>query len=159
MHEPTPITAAEVSPRSKPSNYPAPLAARMQGRVKQALGDEFGLNAFGVNRTTLKPGAVSALRHWHAVQDEFVYVLFGCPTLVTDAGESPLMPGQCVGFKGGVANGHHLVNRTAQDVVYLEICDRRAGDRVSYPDDDLHAELGADGQWQFQHKDGTPYAR
>lgn len=153
----TPVLAADVPPRAKPTNYPEPFASRMAGRQKQALGDVFGLRNFGVNRTTLKPGAMSALRHWHSVQDEFVYVISGHPTLVTDAGPMTLGPGMCVGFRAGDPDGHHLENRSAEEVVYLEIGDRLPGDSGSYPDDDLEAVMGADGKWQFRHKDGSSY--
>jgi uncharacterized cupin superfamily protein len=151
------MIAADVLPRTTPSLYPAPFAARVAGRQKQALGDAFGLKNFGVNRTTLKPGAMSALRHWHSVQDEFIYILSGRPTLITGAGEAELQPGMCMGFRGGEPDGHHLVNRSSEDVVYLEIGDRLPGDSGSYPDDDLKAVMGADGKWQMQHKDGSPY--
>lgn len=152
-----PLVAAQVPPRAQPSNYPEPFAARVAGREKRALGDAFGLTGFGVNLTILKPGSTSALRHWHAVQDEFVYVLSGRPTLVTDAGETALEAGMCVGFRGGEPDGHHLVNRTAEDVVYLEVGDRRPGDAGFYPDDDLEAVPGEDGKWQFRRKDGRRY--
>ena len=96
-----------------------------------------------------------ALLHRHSRQDEFVYILEGRPTLVTDRGEQVLEPGMCAGFPaGGVA--HQLVNRTGADVVYLEIGDRTPGDEGSYPADDLKAVLGPDG-WIFTHKDGTAY--
>ncbi len=72
-------------------------------------------------------------------------------------GETPLHPGMCMGFKGGDPDGHHLVNRTKEDVVYLEIGDRLPGDSAEYPDEDLRVVMGADGKWQFRHKDGTPY--
>jgi uncharacterized cupin superfamily protein len=156
MSKQGPVVASEVPPRSKPSNYPEPFASRVAGRQKQALGDVFGLNSFGVNRTVLKPGAMSALRHWHAVQDEFVYILSGRPTLVTNAGETELRPGMCMGFKGGDADGHHLLNRSKEDVIYLEVGDRLPGDAGAYPDDDLKAVM-VEGKWQFQHKDGSPY--
>jgi len=152
-----PVVASEVPPRAKASNYPQPFASRVAGRRKQALGDVFGLKSFGVNRTTLKPGAMSALRHWHGVQDEFVYILAGRPVLVTDAGETELQPGMCMGFKGGEPDGHHLVNRSQEDVVYLEVGDRLPGDSGEYPDDDLRVAMGPDGKWRFTHKDGTPY--
>jgi uncharacterized cupin superfamily protein len=128
----------------------------MAGRVKRRLGDVFGLKNFGVNLTRLAPGAISALRHSHSKQDEFVYVLEGTATLVTDDGEALLGPGHCAGFRAG-ASSHQLVNRTSADVVYLEVGDRSAGDQGSYPYDDLRAELRADGSWAFKHKDGTPY--
>ena len=156
-NRPTALVAADAAPRVKPSNYPAPFAARVAGRVKRPLGDLFGLTNFGVNLTRLAPGAISALRHAHTKQDEFVYILEGRPTLVTDAGRTALEPGMCAGFKGGSGDAHHLVNETADDVVYLEIGDRTPGDGASYPDDDLSVTL-VEGEWRFAHKDGTPYA-
>ena len=154
---PTAIVAADAKPRTKASNYPEPFASRMSGRVKRPLGDLFDLTNFGVNLTRLLPGGTSALRHAHAKQDEFIYVLSGMPVLVTSDGETPLAPGMCAGFKAGTGNGHHLVNRTTAHVVYLEIGDRTPGDSVIYPDDDIAAILGSDGAWQFVHKDGTRY--
>ena len=153
---PVAIAATDAPARSKPSSYPEPFASRMAGRRKQPLGDLFGLANFGVNRTTLAPGAVSALRHAHTRQDEFVYVLAGHPTLHTDEGRMRLSPGMCAGFKAGTGNGHCLVNETDKDVVYLEVGDRTPGDEGSYPDDDLQAAF-IDGKWKFARKDGTPY--
>jgi uncharacterized cupin superfamily protein len=151
------IRAAEAPLRRKPSNYPEPFFSRMARREKRPLGDLFGLTNFGVNLTRIAPGGVSALRHAHSRQDEFVYVLSGHPTLITDEGQTELAPGMCAGFKAGTGNGHHLVNRTKQDVEYLEVGDRSSGDEGSYPDNDIKAVLGPDGKWQFTHKDGRPY--
>jgi uncharacterized cupin superfamily protein len=154
--KPIAITAVEAPARSKSSNYPEPFASRMAGRVKRPLGDLFGLTSFGVNLTRLAPNAVSALRHAHTSQDEFVFILQGRPILHTDEGRTQLSPGMCAGFKAGTGNGHHLNNETSKDVVYLEVGDRTAGDQGSYPDDDLQAML-MEGKWRFVHKDGTPY--
>ena len=153
---PVAVVAAEAPLRTKPTNYPEPFASRMAGRQKRPLGDLFGLANFGVNLTRLVPGAVSALRHAHTRQDEFVYVLQGHPTLHTDEGRTRLAPGLCAGFKAGTGNGHRLVNDTGEDVVYLEVGDRTPGDEGSYPDDDLKAQM-VDGRWKFTRKDGTPY--
>lgn len=158
-HKITPVvvTALDVPPRTKPSLYPEPFATMMLGRVKRQLGDVFGLKNFGVNLTRLEPGAVSALRHAHTKQDEFIYVLEGHPTLHTDEGRQPLAPGMCAGFAAGTDNAHRLTNETNETVLFIEIGDRTAGDEASYPDDDLKAEL-IDGKWRFSHRDGTPYA-
>jgi len=155
-HQPVALHAAEAPARSRPSNYPEPFASRVAGREKRPLGDLFGLTNFGVNLTRLAPNAVSSLRHAHSRQDEFVYILQGCPTLQTDAGRTLLAPGMCAGFKAGTGNAHHLINETSADVVYLEVGDRTTGDAGTYPDDDLRAVL-AEGKWQFTHKDGTLY--
>lgn len=154
--KPIAINAAEAPARTKPSVYPEPFASRMAGREKRALGDLFGLKNFGVNLTRLAPNAVSALRHAHTRQDEFIYILQGRPTLHTDEGRTQLSPGMCAGFNAGSGNGHRLINETAEEVVYLEVGDRTAGDEGNYPDDDLKALL-VDGKWQFAHKDGRPY--
>jgi len=153
---PIALRAAEAPPRTRPSLYPAPFASRTKGRLKQPLGDLFGLANFGVNLTTLAPGAISALRHAHTRQDEFIYVVRGHPTLYTDEGATRLAPGMCAGFRAGTGNGHHLVNESGEEVVYLEIGDRSAGDEASYPDEDLKA-VQVDGKYRFVHKDGTPY--
>ena len=103
-----------------------------------------------------RPGAMSALRHCHSRQDEFIYILEGEATLITDAGETLLDAGMCAGFAAGSGDGHQLVNRSSAVVRYLEVGDRSAGDAVVYPDNDLRADF-VSGQWQFSHKDGTPY--
>lgn len=155
-NKPIAVVAADVAPRTKPSNYPEPFASRMAGREKRQLGDIFGLANFGVNLTRIQPGGISALRHAHSRQDEFIYILEGTPTLITDAGETLLQPGMCAGFKAGDGNGHHLVNRSDSPVVYLEVGDRTAGDNGYYPDDDINAHF-EDGQWRFTHKNGSSY--
>lgn len=139
------------------SNYPTQFKAVVAGRAKRRLGDALGLTVFGVNLTTIRPGAQSALRHWHSAQDEFIYLLEGELVLVTDEGEQVLRPGMCAGFPAGKANGHHLVNRSGRDAVYLEIGDRTRNDAVTYPDDDLVAVATADGSRRFTKKDGTPF--
>lgn len=153
---PVALFAADAPARAKPSLYPEPFASMMAGRTKQPLGELFGLGNFGVNLTRIRPGAMSALRHAHAKQDEFIYVLQGHPTLHTDEGMTRLAPGMCAGFRAGTGNGHRLLNESDEDVLYLEVGDRTPGDEVSYPDDDLKA-LMADGRWKFVHKDGSPY--
>jgi uncharacterized cupin superfamily protein len=106
--------------------------------------------------TTLPPKSRSALRHWHTKQDEFIYVLSGELTLITDTGESILQAGQAAGFPAGEANGHCLYNHSDEVATYLEIGDRTPDDSATYPDDDLIAIASEQG-WQFTHKDGIPY--
>lgn len=153
---PIAVTAAEVPPRSRPSNYPADLVDKIGGRQKTILGDLFGLKNFGVNLTRLPPGSASALRHAHEKQDEFIYILEGACTLVTDAGETAMRAGMCAGFRAGTGDAHHLVNRGTADCVYLEIGDRTPFEVVDYPDDDLMVRPGPDGKSVYFRKDGTP---
>lgn len=149
------LDAKTVVPRSG-TNYLPQFAYVVQGREKRVLGDVFGLTQFGVNLTTLAPGSASALRHWHAREDEFVFVVSGEITLIDNLGEHVLTSGMCAGFKAGVANGHCLVNRSAAPASYIEIGTRAAEESAEYPDVDLKAEKRA-GKWSYMKKDGTPY--
>ena len=136
--------------------YPAIFAKGFEGRIKRALTDALGLSQFGVNLTTLEPGAMCSLRHWHAKEDECVYVLEGELVLVTDDGERTLKPGMAAGFPAGEANGHHLVNRSAAPATYLEIGTRAKDEDATYPDVDLRGEK-RDGVFRFFKKSGGPY--
>ena len=153
---PPALVALETAPRTKPSNYPEPFRSMVTGRVKRPLGDLFDLTNFGVNITTLPPGTISALRHAHTKQDEFVYVVSGKLVLHTDEGRTELSAGMCVGFKAGSGNAHQLRNESTMVAVYLEVGDRTPGDEVNYPDDDLVAR-SENGVWVFTHKDGQGY--
>lgn len=153
---PIALVAAEAPERARSSILPPHFAVRLDGRVKKPLGDLFGLRNFGVNLVRLAPGARSSLRHYHSKQDEFVYVLEGHPTLMTDEGSTPLAPGMCAGFKAGTGNGHCLINESGEYAVYLEVGDRSPDDTADYSEDDLRAVI-IDGAWVFTRKDGTPY--
>ena len=143
-------------PEQSTTGYPEPFKSRVAGRHRRRLGDAAGLKNFGVNLTRLDPGTESSMRHWHTKQDEFIYVLEGEVTLVTDAGRQKLAAGMAAGFPAGMADGHQLVNETSRPARYLEIGDRTPGDAATYSDVDLAARL-LDGKWVFTRKDGSPY--
>jgi uncharacterized cupin superfamily protein len=138
------------------TGYPEPYRAVVAGRSRRRLGDAAGLDQFGVNLTRLAPGAQSAQRHWHAAEDELVYVLEGELVLHENDGETILSAGEAAAFKAGVANGHCLINRSAQDAVYLEIGTRSPREAVEYPDIDLRARKDESGL-KYLHKSGEPY--
>jgi uncharacterized cupin superfamily protein len=138
----------------RPGAYPPPFDRVIAGREKRPLGDALGLKNFGVNLVVLKPGAKSAMRHWHTLQDEFIWIVEGEITLVTDAGAQVLRAGDAAGFPAGNTDGHCLENRTDRDVRYLEVGDRTPGDLPNYPDDDFGARY-IDGKRVFTRKDGT----
>lgn len=147
-----PSTVAE----HRGSGYPEPFRSRMGDRVKRKLGEACGLTKFGVNLVTLGPGGQSALRHWHTLEEEFVYVLSGEVVLVNSAGEQRLTAGMCAGYPAGQRDAHHLQNRSETAATYLEVGTRIQGDNAFYPDDDLLWVEREDGT-VAAHKDGRPY--
>lgn len=145
------IIVSEVKQR-KGSSYPSPFEEVAQNRIKQALGDAGGLVDFGVNITQLPPGEWSSQRHWHSEEDEFVYIISGTVSLITDEGEQCLKAGDFAAFPKNTPNGHHLINKSQETAVYLEIGSRNKKDVATYPDIDLHLQNGV-----FSHKNGDPY--
>jgi uncharacterized cupin superfamily protein len=149
-----PATVEEI----RKSGYPEPYRSRMGDRMKKRLGDACGLTKFGVNLVTLGPGGRSALRHWHTLEDEFVYILAGEVVLISDVGEQILRAGMCAGYPAAKRDAHHFVNRSDQPAQYLEIGNRIDGDNAFYPDDDL-LWVETEGGTIAAHKDGTHYER
>ena len=145
----------EAAPHVKGSGYPMPYDEPCAPRQRWRLGDAAGLTQFGVNLMRLPPGAWSSQRHWHSREDEFVYILEGEVVMVTDDGETVLKAGDCVGFKAGDPDGHHMQNRSASEVVMLEIGTRNPGGAVDYPDSDMTIP---EGVGRILHRDGRPYA-
>jgi uncharacterized cupin superfamily protein len=154
---PVAVRALDVSPPEAKTGYPKPFHHLVEGREKRRLGEAFGLTNYGVNLYKLGPGALSSLRHAHSAEDEFVYVIEGSPTLVTNESVTVLAPGMCAGFKAGTGNAHHLRNDSTGVVWYIEVGDRKDNDQVVYPDVDL-ALHERDGHHVFTHKNGEPYA-
>lgn len=158
------LTKPALDPLSLPprtsSGYPEPYRSRVLPREKRALGDALGLTTIGINQTILPPGKESSMRHWHTHEEEFIYVLSGEVVLITDAGEQLLKAGMCAGFPiaadASKGDGHHLVNRSDQPVVYLEVSNRDARDNAYYSDVDLHFH-GADAPVRFTRKDGSQF--
>lgn len=134
------------------SAYPPPFDAPCQERKRVRLGMAAGLTEFGVNQLHLAPGTWSSQRHYHSHEDEFIYVLAGEVVLVTDEGETVLRAGDCAGFPHGIANGHHLQNRSSAEAIVLEVGTNHDDDVAEYPGLDLRATREG-----FTHTDGTPY--
>lgn len=164
MSDPKSYTLPALDPNTVPpwvaepgaEGYPEPFRSQMGNVESRVLGDACGLSQVGVNVVVLAPEAQSALRHWHTLEDEFVYVLEGELSLVSDSGEQVLRAGMCAGFPAGKSDGHHLINRSARPARYLEIGTRNAGDDCFYPDDDILWVTTESGS-HAAHKDGKPY--
>jgi uncharacterized cupin superfamily protein len=160
-----PAVDSATVPEVRGSTYPEPFKSRMGDRAKRRLGNACGLTQFGVNLVTLGPGGQSALRHWHTLEDEFVYVLSGEVVLVTDAGEQRLTAGMCAGYPAGKADAHRFENRSAAPAQYLEVGSRIPADQAFYPHDDLQwvdATSGQPAPYKAEttiaaRKNGTPY--
>jgi uncharacterized cupin superfamily protein len=149
------IDIKSVSER-KGSSYPAPFHLKAGERVRQRLGDAGGLSDFGVNLMRLPPGAWSSQRHWHSAEDEFICVLEGEVVLITDKGEETLKRGDCAAFAKGMPDGHHLVNKSSDAALVLEVGTRSDVDVCTYSDIDMKVNARDN---VFTHKDGTPYPK
>ena len=136
------------------TGYPPPYDAPMAKRHYRRLAPAAGLADFGVSHVTLEPGGISSQRHWHEGEDEFVVMLAGEAVLVDNEGETLLHPGDCAAFPKGIANGHHLANRSAALCIFLAIGKPALSD-CHYPDIDLHLDAASGA---YVHKDGSSYS-
>lgn len=141
------------APQRIGSAYPKPYDAPCASRIRTQLGDAAGLSDFGVNLLRLQPGVWSSQRHWHDREDEFIYVVSGEVTLVTDDGETPLKAGDCAGFPKNAPSGHHLINKSTSDAVVLEVGTRTDDDVTIYSDIDMKYDPEAGG---YVRKNGEP---
>ncbi len=139
-------------PSQRGTSYPPDFNIMSSERLRQRIGDAGGLTDFGVNLTRLPPGNWSSQRHWHSHEDEFVYVVHGELILVEDSGETVLRAGDCAAFPKGTGNGHHIINKSDEVAIYLEVGSRNQDDLTTCSDIDMMS-YNADGQ--FRHKDGT----
>jgi uncharacterized cupin superfamily protein len=155
MAEAAAVVALDVKPESG-GGYPEPFNSRMGNADWRRLGNVFGLTQFGINLETFQPGAQSSLRHWHTLTDEFVYILEGEMVLRTDAGDTVMRLGMCAGFRAGVRDAHHFVNRSDKPARMLVLGTRMPGDGCFYPDDDLMWVKTEEGGHAV-HKNGTRY--
>jgi uncharacterized cupin superfamily protein len=135
------------------TGYPMPYAAQMSGRLYRRLAPAAGLTDFGASHVVLKPGGISSQRHWHEGEDELVVMLQGEAILVEDEGETVMRAGDCAAFPKRVANGHHLINRSGEDCVFIAV-GKVAETDCHYPDVDMHLDAKNS---RFTHKDGSAY--
>jgi len=133
------------------TGYPPPFNEPVQGRWHRRLGKAAGLTELGASHVTLKPGAWSSQRHWHEGEDEFLVMLEGEAVLIEDEGETILRPGDCAAWPKGVENGHHLVNRSDADCVFVALS---AGDDSNGSYSDIDMRWTPEG---YVHKDGRRY--
>jgi uncharacterized cupin superfamily protein len=140
-------------PETNRTGYPAPFHERVTGRWYRRLAPASGLTEFGASHVRLEPGAWSAQRHWHVGEDEFLVMVAGEAVLIDDDGEHVLRPGDCAAFPKNDGNGHHVVNRSTNDCLFVVV---GAGPQMGgdYPDIDMR--FTAEGG--YVRKDGAPYA-
>ncbi|WP_150291644.1 cupin domain-containing protein [Sphingobium estronivorans] len=137
--------------QSDRTGYPPEYAGAVAGRWVRRLGPASGLSQFGVSHVVLKPGAASSQRHWHEEEDEFVVLLSGEAVLIDDGGRVPMRAGDMAAFPKGDGNGHHLVNESGEDCVFLAV-GRVPEGKAHYPDIDM--------QWTgsvYLRKDGSSF--
>jgi len=134
------------------TGYPPPFDQPVAGRWYRRLAPPTGLTDFGASHVTLKPDAWSSQRHWHDGEDELVVMLAGEAVLIEDGGETVLRAGDIAAFAKGVRDGHHLVNRSDADCVFVAI---GGGTNTGGGYSDIDMLFTADDR--YVHKDGTPY--
>lgn len=134
------------------TGYPEPYHKEVAGRWQKRLGPAAGLTALGATYVRLEPGAWSSQRHWHDSEDEMVVMLEGEAVLVENEGETMLRAGDIAAWPMGSTNGHHLINRSASDCVFVALS---AGERTAGGYSDIDMVFTDDRR--FLRRDGSEY--
>ncbi|HEY5711332.1 MAG TPA: cupin domain-containing protein [Allosphingosinicella sp.] len=135
------------------TGYPPPFSDPMGKRLYRRLAPAADIEDFGASHVVLEPGGISSQRHWHEGEDELVVMVEGEAVLVEEGSETMMRPGDIASFPKGVANGHHLVNRSARPCVFVAIGKPALTD-CHYPDIDMHLDAASG---RYTHKDGSAY--
>ena len=99
-----------------------------------AVAERLGARKIGGSVYELAPGQTTFPYHWHQLEEEWLIVLRGQPTLRDPSGERTLAEGDCVVFKAGPDGAHSIRNDTDGAVRLLMLsCDAEA-EFCFYPD-------------------------
>lgn len=120
------------------------------------FSDAGGLTQFGAALEILPPGSRSSIKHWHATEDELVYVVEGHLTLHEGDQSFPMGPGDTATFKAGATRGHCLENTGNVPSRYLIVGTRNAADIITYPDHDRVLTRDASGAERWTDTTGQP---
>lgn len=139
-------------PPTNRTGYPDPFDQPVQGRWYRRLAPATGMSDLRASHVVLKPGAWSSQRHWHDDEDEFLVMLSGEAVLIEDEGETVLRAGDMAAWPMGIANGHHLINRSDAECSFVAFAAGNKDGSGAYSDIDM--VFNGDGYFR---KDGTPY--
>jgi uncharacterized cupin superfamily protein len=102
--------------------------------TRRLLGAAAGGKQLGCSHMVLPPGAVSFPFHYHAANEEAIYVLAGRGTLRLGAERVPVRPGDWIALPCGPAHPHQMVNDGDAPLEYLCVSTMIPVDVWVYPD-------------------------
>ena len=137
---PTCVVQAWDLPGEPRPRFTTPVDVRS---VWRGLSDPAGLSHMGVHLRTVEPGWASTNRHYHVVEEEWVYVVAGRGAVRIGPQRLAVRPGSFVGFPPG-PRPHHFLAEGNEPLVLLEGGERRRGEDYGfYPDLGMRFSAGA----------------
>jgi uncharacterized cupin superfamily protein len=98
------------------------------------VGQRIGGQLIGATMSEIDPGSKLWPYHTHYLNEEWVIVVRGRPTLRTPDGEHELDEGDVVCFTRGKAGAHQIMNRTDEPVRVLMLSSMIPGEVIEYLD-------------------------
>ena len=108
------------------------------------VGGKLGAEQIGASLYELAPGQTTFPYHWHQLEEEWLIVLGGEPTLRDPGGERKLVAGDCVVFKAGPEGAHAVRNDTGEPVRLLMLSCDAGAEICFYPDSGKVGLFGKD---------------
>src|SRR5262245_38531720 len=130
--------------------------AREGWRIKEAfVGQHIGGALIGASMAEVEPGNKMWPYHTHHLNEEWVIVLRGTPTLRTPEGEHLLAEGDVVCCQRGSEGAHQIINRTDSPIRVLMRSSMVEPDIIEYLDTGKVLAKNAEGRDIMFARPGT----
>ena len=110
------------------------------------VGQRIGGELIGATMSEVEPGSRLWPYHTHYLNEEWVIVLRGEPTLRTPEGEHVLKEGDVVCFPRGKDGAHQIINRTDSPIRVLMLSSMIRGEIIEYVDTGKVLAKGAEDE-------------
>jgi uncharacterized cupin superfamily protein len=132
----------------EPEGYRAPYAA---------LRHHLGASKLAATVVLLAEGQAVCPYHYEVIEEEWLFVLSGTPTVRTPAGDRQLEAGDVICFPRGPAGAHKIGNRAATPARVLIVSERAELSAAVYEDSDKLGVFGPDLRMLFRRGDARDY--
>jgi uncharacterized cupin superfamily protein len=137
------MTESDDAPRRHPQvvnldELPASIGGKgpRYAFTRKQLGAAAGAQQLGVSYMELPPGARAWPRHFHAANEEGVYILAGRGRVRIGEVEVEVRAGDYVALPAGPAHAHQTINDSDEPLRYLCMSTMLSTDIGVYPDSD-----------------------
>lgn len=142
------VLDGELAVEDEPDGYRAPYAS-----LRERIGGE----RLSGTVVLLRAGEAVCPYHYEVIEEEWLFVLEGTPSVRTPEGEETLARGEVVCFPRGPAGAHKIFNAVPTPARVLIVSERAECAATVYEDSDKIGVFGPDLRLLFRREDAREY--